>query len=202
MSMVFYTRSQKITSNVGIDLVPVDATFNAESTAEDADLSNVPEEKWVHCARSKNGTHSQQVQQDEEDSYDMPTRVRVKASNETVTGNSYEFELERTSMLFDAMAMGVEDPFSEEAAAAVSSGKAFRIHASNLSATPVGVRMREFHGSKLMSTKWFYADARVEPGKNWDGKIVRPKLKLEVTPSVHTKQQNDPNYTGQPVQED
>jgi len=44
MSMVFYTRSQKITSNVGIDLVPVDATFNAESTAEGADLSNVPEE--------------------------------------------------------------------------------------------------------------------------------------------------------------
>lgn len=202
MSMDVYTRSQKITSNIGIDLIPVDGVYYAESTAESADLSKVEEEMWVHCARGKGGTLNQTVEADEEDSYDVPTRTRVKAKNERVTGNSYEVDLERTSLLFDAMQMGVENPFSEEAAQAVASGKAYRIHATNQTAIPVGVRMREYHGSKLMCTRWFYADASVQQGKSYDGKLVRPKLKLDVLPSVWNQQLNDPNYTGQAVQGD
>lgn len=198
-NMSAMVRPQKITSNIGIDLIPVDATFYAENAAEEANLATVAEEVWVHCARGKSATFAQDVQTDEEDSYDVPTRTRVKVNNETVTGNRYEVELERTSLLFDAMAYGVENPFSEDAAAAVASGTAYRIHATNKVATPVGVRMREFDGQKLMSTRYFYAEASVEPGKSYDGKLVRPKLKLEVMASVHNVQVNDPNYTGQAV---
>lgn len=200
-NMSAMTRPQKVALNLVIDVIPVDASRFPESKAPEADLSKVEEDEWVNLARCKQVQFNQELQTDEEDSYDANTLTRVKVKNETVVGNSYTADMERTSLLFDAMAYGVPNPFSEEAAAQVTSGKPFRIHATNKTSTPVGVRMREYDGKNLMCTRWFYAEASAEAGKAFDGKIVRPKLKLDVQPSVWTMAQNDPNYTGQPVQE-
>ena len=200
-NMSAMTRPQKVALNLAIDVIPVDATHYPENTAEEADLSKVEDTMWINLARCKQMQFNQELQSDEEDSYDANTRTRVKVKNETVIGNNYTADMERTSLLFDAMAYGVPNPFSEEAAAQVASGKPFRIHATNKTSTPVGVRMREYDGEKLMCTRWFYAEASAEAGKTFDGKIVRPKLKLDVQASVWNMAQNDPNYTGQPVQE-
>lgn len=200
-NMSAMTRPQKVALNLAIDVIPVDAVFYPENNAEEADLSKVEETTWVNLARCKQMQFNQELQTDEEDSFDANTRTRVKVKNETVIGNSYTADMERTSLLFDAMAYGVPNPFSEEAAAQVTSGKPFRIHATNKTTVPVGVRMREFDGEKLMCTRWFYAEASAEAGKTFDGKIVRPKLKLDVQGSVWNMAQNDPNYTGQAVQE-
>lgn len=200
-NMSALTRPQKVALSLAIDVIPVDAVFYPENNAEEADLSKVEETTWVNLARCKQMQFNQDRQADEEDSYDANTLTRVKVKNETVVGNSYTADMERTSLLFDAMSYGVPNPFSEEAADLVASGKPFRIHATNKTSVPVGVRMREYDGNRLMCTRWFYADASAEAGKTFDGKIVRPKLKLDVQASVWNMAQNDPNYTGQAVQE-
>lgn len=188
----------KVAGSLAIWLVPQSDTLNPESAEETADLSTVEDAEWRNIANCKSTTYTQETEDDEEDNFDAVTKTRIRKSNTTITGRTYEFELERYSLFFEALMNGVKDPLSEATATALGAGQKVQIFASNEPNVPVGVKLEMYDKSgNLQWTKYFYADVKADGEMTFDGKILRPKLTAEVTSSVWNKQENTQQFTGQ-----
>lgn len=192
-------KPRKITANVSLYVIPQDGTFYPENAAEEADLSKVDDATWHNIAACKGGTYNQATEDDPEDHHDANTHTRVKKSNTQVTARSYEFETERYSVLFEACYHGVMDPLSAETAAKLKAGQEVPIYQSNDPIVPVGVKMELWDKGKKLLTRYFYADLIASAGQEYNGKLIRPKLTLEVSPSVWNKQGNEAQLTGETV---
>lgn len=193
-------KPQKIAGNIGIFVIPQDETHNADSTEATADLSTIDEEEWVkhNIANCKSTQYTQDTEDDEEDSYDAINHVRVKKSNTTITARRYEFELERYSMLFEAVLHGVADPLSDATIAKMSAGEKLPIYQSNDPNIPVGVKLEMWDkGNHKMWTKFFYADMKADGELSIEGKILRPKLTMEVSASKFNQHISEQAFTGQ-----
>lgn len=190
--------ARKIPAAAALYIIAQDAVFNPDSTSAEADLSKVEDSAWKNINRVKTLNYKQGTADDEEESFDAPTSTWVKKANTYITDRTYEVELERTTPLFEAMYYGVADPLGEESITAMGAGQKLEIFRSNDPYIPVGVRLEIWDkAQKKYKTQYFYADLRADAEMSYDGKIIRPKVTLEVSPSVWNMQENTENLTGQ-----
>ena len=180
-------------------VIPQDGTYYPENTAEEADLSTVEDAVWHNIAGCKGGTYNQGTEDDPEDHFDANTHSRVRKSNTQITERSYEFEAERYSTLFEACYHGVVDPLSPETAEMLKAGQKVPIYQSNDPIVPVGVRMELWDKGKKLLTRYFYGDLIASAGQEYNGKLIRPKIKIEVSASVWNTQGNEAQLTGETV---
>lgn len=192
-------KPRKITADVILYVLPQDGTYYPENTAEEADLSAVDETMWHNIAACKGGTYNQATEEDPEDHQDAATHVRIKKSNAQVRAREYEFDLERYSVLFEACYHGVMDPLSPETAEKLKSGQKVEIYQSNDPNIPVGVRMELWSKGKKLLTRYFYADMIASTGQEYNGKLIRPKIKFEISASKWNTQGNEAALTGETV---
>ena len=192
----------KIKANSTLYVIPQDGTFYPENTADEADLSKVEDANWKNVAAIKTLNYSQETEDDEEDYFDATTHVRVKNKNTSITARSYEAELERHTLVYEDIQHGVANPLADATIAKMSAGENLPVFQSNDPNIPVGVKMELWDGSQnKYLTRYFYANLKADGELSLDGKILRPKVTLEVQPSVHNIQVNTEIFTGQTEQD-
>lgn len=189
---------QRVAVGVAIYIIPQSAVLFPESTEESADLSKVEPSLWKNIAASKSMKLTQDTEDDEENYFDSFTHTWVKRANTSITGRKFEFELEKYSMLFEAVYKGVANPLSEETMAKMGAGESLPIFRSNDPYIPVGVKIEQWDKREnKLTTMFFYGDIKADGELSMDGKILRPKLTLEVSASVWNTQENTAAFTGQ-----
>lgn len=189
---------RKIVGNIAIYMIPQTAVYTPETAEETAALTSVPAEDWQNVARCRTATYEVGTQNDEEDSFDALTKTRVQKENASVNSRRWTFELERYTVAFDAMYQGVKDPLATETQALLSAGGEVQIYASNNPYIPVGVKLEMYDGEQhLLKTMYMYGNARCDGNQQFDGKIIRPTLTIEVEASPHNVQINEAAFTGQ-----
>lgn len=175
----------KITGDITLQAIPCDETFRHDNTDEGASLKDAPEEKWQRLFPNIiEGTMSQQTEDDPENHFDDLTLTRVQRQNTTVTGRTYALSLESTNARIEAMIAGVPNPLTTD----LSKGVEVPLFANNDPYIDAGFRLRVYDKRKgLIQTAYFYGSIRADGEKQYNGKIQRPQLTLEVVASVHNK---------------
>ena len=194
----------KIKGNSTLYVIPQDGVYYPENTDDAADLSKVEEDKWRNVAAINSVSYQQETEDDEEEYFDAVTHTRVKNKNTQITLRSYELELTRYTLVYEAMMHGVPNPLSEETLAKMSadSEEPLPIFASTDPNIPVGVKMELWDAQQNhYLTRFFYANLKADGELALDGKILRPKVTLEVQASPHNKQLNTVAFTGQTEEE-
>lgn len=192
---------RKIVGNMGIWVIPQSEEYSPSSEA--GDLTVVSDTEWQNVARCRVATYEVTTENDEEDSFDAKTKTRVKMENAQVSARRWQLELERYTVAFDAMYQGVANPLSPETQEKLSAGAEVPvpIYASNNPYIPVGVKICMYDGEQnLLKTMYFYANARCDGNQQFDGKIIRPTLVLEVETSTHNCMTLSAAFTGQKEQ--
>lgn len=193
----------KIKASSTLYVIPQDGTFYPENTDEGGDLSLVEAGKWKNVAAIKSLSYSQETEDDEEDHFDAATHTRVKNKNTIITARTYEAELERHTLVYEAIQHGVANPLSDETIEKMGEGESLPVFQSSDPNIPVGVKMELWDGNQnKYLTRYFYANLKADGEMSLDGKILRPKVTLEVQASVHNVQLNTAAFTGQTEQED
>lgn len=174
---------QKIVPQSAIFVIPQDATFYPENTAEEADLSKVEEQTWKNIGAIKTVTYNQETEDDESVFFDAISLQRVKEKNTQITLRTWEIEVERYTLFYEALLHGAKDLLSEETIAKMASGSegGLPIFQSNDPNVPVGVKMAIYDLSQhKLLTRYFYAYLKASGELTHDTtKILRPKLTLE-----------------------
>lgn len=192
----------KIKANSTLYVIPQDSTYYPENSAEAADLSQVEETKWKNVAAIKTLSYNQETEDDEEEYFDAATHTRVKNKNTSINARTYEAELERHTLVYEAIMHGVANPLSDDTIEKMSAGEKLPVFQSNDPNIPVGVKMELWDGNQnKYLTRYFYANLKADGELSLDGKILRPKVTLEVQTSVHNTQVHTEAFTGQTEQE-
>lgn len=175
----------KITGDITIQMLPVDDTFRAGNTAEEASLVAAPEEKWVRGFPAViEATYTQQTEDDPENHFDDLTLTRVQRQNTAVVGRSYALQLERTNAVIEAMIAGVKNPLNAD----LTAGVEVDVFANNDPYIDAGFKLSVYDKRKgLLQTFYFYGAVRADGEKVYNGKLQRPQLTIEVMSSVHNK---------------
>lgn len=175
----------KITGDITLQAIPCDETFRHDNTEETASLKDAPEEKWLRLFPNIiEGSMTQQTEDDPENHFDDLTLTRVQRQNTTVTGRTYALSLESTNARIEAMIAGVPNPLTTD----LSNGVEVPLFTNNDPYIDAGFRLRVYDKRKgLIQTAYFYGSIRADGEKQYNGKIQRPQLTLEVAASVHNK---------------
>ncbi len=196
---------QKISPKSAIYVIPQDGTFYPESTEATADLTKVEEGKWKNIAAIKTVTYNQETEDDESQFFDAGTHLWVKEKNTQISGRTWEVEVERYTLFYEALLHGVADPLADETIAKMSAGEGegLPIFQSNDPNVPVGVKMEIWDGSQhKLLTRYFYAYLKASGELAQDGsKILRPKLTLELQASKWSVEKTEQIFTKQTEQE-
>ena len=189
---------RKIVGNMAIYLIPQTPVYSPDNVDETASLESVPKEDWKNIARCKTATYEVATQNDEEDSFDAPTKTRIRQENASVTARKWTFELVRYTVAFDAMYQGVKSPLSAETLELLGAGGKVPIYASNNPYIPVGLKLVMYDGDgNELKTMFMYGNVRCDGNQTFDGKIIRPTLTFEVEASPHNVQTPTATFTGQ-----
>lgn len=175
----------KITGDITLQAIPCDETFRHDNTEEAASLKDAPEEKWLRLFPNIiEGSMSQQTEDDPENHFDDLTLTRVQRQNTTVIGRTYALSLESTNARIEAMIAGVPNPLTAD----LSNGVEVPLFTNNDPYIDAGFRLRVYDKRKgLIQTAYFYGSIRADGEKQYNGKLQRPQLTLEVSASVHNK---------------
>ena len=175
----------KITGDITLQAIPCDETFRYDNTDEGASLKDAPEEKWLRLFPNIiEGSMSQQTEDDPENHFDDLTLTRVQRQNTTVIGRTYALSLESTNARIEAMIAGVPNPLTAD----LSNGVEVPLFTNNDPYIDAGFRLRVYDKRKgLIQTAYFYGSIRADGEKQYNGKLQRPQLTLEVSASVHNK---------------
>ncbi len=114
---------QKISPKSAIYVIPQDGTFFPENTDAGADLTKVEASKWKNIAAIKTMTYNQETEDDESQFFDAMTHLWVKEKNTQISGRTWEVEVERYTLFYEALLHGVADPLSDETIAKMSAGE-------------------------------------------------------------------------------
>lgn len=174
-----------LTGDITLQAIPCDSTFRHDNPADEASLKDAAEDKWLRLFPNIiEGTMSQQTEDDPENHFDDLTLTRVQRQNTTVTGRTYTLSLESTNARIEAMIAGVPEPLTTD----LSKGVEVPLFANNDPYIDAGFRLRVYDKRKgLIQTAYFYGSIRADGEKQYNGKIQRPQLTLEVRASVHNK---------------
>lgn len=190
--------TQKIVPQSAIYVIPQDSTFYPENTSDEADLSKVEEQQWKNIGAIKTLTYNQETEDDESIFFDAIAHQHVKEKNTQISTRTWEIEVERYTLFYEALLHGAKDPLSEETVAKMSSGCAgLPIFQSNDPNVPVGVKMEiwDLSQNKLL-TRYFYAYLKASGELSHDStKILRPKLTLELQASKWSMEKTEKAFT-------
>lgn len=190
--------TQKIVPQSAIYVIPQDATFYPENISDEADLSKVEEMNWKNIGAIKTVTYNQETEDDESIYYDAIAQVRVKEKNTQISGRTWEIEVEKYTLFYEALLHGAKDPLSDDTVAKMSAGcGGLPIFQSNDPNVPVGVKMEiwDLSQHKLL-TRFFYAYLKASGELAQDGtKILRPKLTLELQASKWSVEKTEKIFT-------
>lgn len=190
---------QKIKSNATLYVIPQDGTFYPENTAAEADLTKVTD-KWKNVAAIKSISYKQDTEDDESEYFDANTHIRVSEDNTVIKKRTYELELERYTLVYEALFHGVANPLADATIAQMSaeSETGVPIYRSTDPNVPVGVKMELWDAAQhKYLTRYFYANLKADGEQSLDGKILRPKITLEVIASTWNVEKLEQAMTGQ-----
>lgn len=190
--------SQKISPKSAIYVIPQDETYFPENTDDGADLTKVEEAKWKNIAAIKTMTYNQETEDDESQFFDAVTHLWVKEKNTQISGRTWEIEVERYTLFYEALLHGAADPLSDETVGKMSAGcGGLPIFQSNDPNVPVGVKMEIWDGSQhKLLTRFFYAYLKASGELAQDGtKILRPKITLELQASKWSVEKTEKIFT-------
>lgn len=188
---------RKISANMALHITPQTETLYPGNTLG-GDLTELQDTEWHNLARCKTAQFEQETDTDQEDAFDWETKTRVRQDNASVIGRRWTFDLERYTVLFDAMYQGVRDPFSAETQTALSAGGKASIYATNDPYLPVAMKLEYYDkNGSLLKTQYMYGNLMCNGSQAFDGKILRPQVVFEVEASVHNVLVNEVALTGQ-----
>ena len=192
---------QKISPKSALYVIPQDGTYYAESTSATADLTKVADDKWKNIAAIKTLTYKQDTEDDESEFFDANTHLWIKEKNTQITLRTWELELERYTLFYEALFHGAANPLSDETAAKMGAGEGegLPIFQSNDPNVPVGVKLETWDGGQhKYLTRYFYAYLKADGELAQDGsKILRPKITLELQPSKWSVEKTEQIFTKQ-----
>lgn len=183
--------------NVGIYVCEQTSTRNPDNTADTGKLTALTDGTWKLLANANTLTKSKDVENDEKEYFDEGgTNARVKLNDAVVTSANYEFSVVNYTPLFDAIISGVANPFSTDYGA----GKEVNLYAN--SSPYVELCLKVVYKNKkgvLCKTEYFYGKLSSTDSIEYNGKIIEPKINVEVQPSTHNVFVNTMEITGQTV---
>lgn len=177
----------KLSPKTALWVIPQSDTYNPQSESK-ADLAQVEEGTWRNIAAIKTATYNQETEDDPSQFFDAATHVWNDEKNTQIKTRTWELELERYTLFYEALFHGAVDPLSQTTLEALQAGT-LNIYESVDPNVPVGVKMELWDGSKHKKlTRYFYAMLKASGDLAQDGtKILRPKVTLEVQPSKYSK---------------
>lgn len=175
----------KITGDIAIQMMPVNEIFRHDNTDEAASLTKAADELWVRGFPAiVEATYSQQTEDDPENHFDDLALTRVQKQNTTVIGRTYTLQLERTNAVIEAMIAGVRDPLNAD----LTEGVEVDVFANNDPYIDAAFKLSVYDKRVgLLQTIYFYGSVRADGEKQYNGKLQRPQLTIEVSASVHNK---------------
>lgn len=175
----------KITGDITLRMIPCDETYRHDNTDAAASLKDAPEDKWVRGLPDViEATFSQQTEDDPENHFDDLALTRVQRQNTTVTGRTYSLSLESTNARIEAIIAGVPNALTAD----LSAGVEVDAFANNNPYIDAGFCLKAYDKKRgLIQTTYFYGSVRADGEKNYNGKLQRPRLTIEVQASVHNK---------------
>lgn len=175
----------KITGDIAIQMMPVNEIFRHDNTDEAASLTKASDELWVRGFPAiVEATYSQQTEDDPENHFDDLALTRVQKQNTTVIGRTYTLQLERTNAVIEAMIAGVRDPLNAD----LTEGVEVDVFANNDPYIDAAFKLSVYDKRVgLLQTIYFYGSVRADGEKQYNGKLQRPQLTIEVSASVHNK---------------
>lgn len=192
---------KKVTAlNATLSIIEQDATFYPENTDAAANLKEVPDENWHKLANVNTVTIRQETEDDPVEYFDADTHTRVEDKNTIIKNRYMDFNVVNHPVLFNAVYLGIPNPTSEEAAAAMSAGSenGFQLFASTDPKIPVGLRVQIFDNkTNLQQTLYFYGLLLATGDMELNGKISQPTVQFEVKQSTWNRGYNTANFTGQ-----
>ena len=175
----------QLTGDITLRMIPCDETYRHDNTDAAASLKDAPEDKWVRGLPDViEATFSQQTEDDPENHFDDLALTRVQRQNTTVTGRTYSLSLESTNARLEAIAAGVPNALTAD----LTAGVEIDAFANNNPYIDAGFCLKVYDKKKgLVQTTYFYGAVRADGEKQYNGKLQRPQLTIEVKASVHNK---------------
>lgn len=176
----------KTVFNIALYGAPWTDTYYPENTSTEAALESRPESDWKNFARCRQATTDVQTEDDQEDSFDAPSKRRVRAQNTKTTTRGQTYEMERQTLAYIAMFNGVKDPFSDETQTAIVSGQGLQIAGTNNPRVKMCLKEETYDDEQnLLFTRYQYGYMLSTGQQVSDGKLSRPTLQFEEEASVH-----------------
>lgn len=189
-------RPVRYVGNVALYVAPQDSvhfpggdTTTAQLTGEDI--------TWKNIANAATAEFAFDTDTDPENNYDAVSGMRINKQNPYVTSRYWTVEVERDSPFINAVFAGVRNPFDSTVIAKMGDGQDLPIYAST-KPVPVCVK-QEIHDSDgtLMYTMFYYGDMTPNGSRNYDDKSLKASVRIDVTSSQFSIQQNTKDFTGQ-----
>lgn len=187
--------ASRYTGNVALYLAPQDSTHYPEGDATSAKLSTITD--WKNIARVATAEAGFDTDTDPENNWNAAAGARVVKNHQYVTARYWTVNVERDSPFVNALFNGVRNPFSAESTAAMGAGQSLPIYLST-KPVPVCVKLeiRDLDNT-LMQTLYFYADLTPNGSRTYDDKSLKASVRLDVTSSEFSEQNNTTAFTGQ-----
>ena len=204
MAETTYTTLDRLHTNVlGIDaglyVCEQTATRNPENGEDTGKLSNLADGTWKLMANVNTYQLSPEIQNDEKEFQDEGnSNVRVKINDATITRRTLEFNVVNYTPLFDAIVNGVKNPMSTDYGAE----QEVPIFENSDPYVPLCFKLIKRKKGVELQTQYFYGRLMVGDAVSYDGKIIEPKITIEVQTAKggHNVAINTAAFTGQTVQ--
>lgn len=189
-------RPVRYVGNVALYVAPQDSvhfpggdTTTAQLTGEDI--------TWKNIANAATAEFAFDTDTDPENNWDAVSNVRVVKQHQYVTARYWTVELERDSPFINAVFAGVRNPFDSTVIAKMGDGQDLPIYASTKEVSVcVKMEIKDADGT-VMHTIFFYGDLTPNGSRNYDDKSLKASVRIDVTSSQFSIQQNTKAFTGQ-----
>lgn len=152
---------------------------NKESTGK---LSSVADGTWKLVANVSEASIGHDTQTDEAEFYDEGgTNSRRKVTNTIVLGDYIDLTLVNQTPLFEALVMGVPNPFTTDCGV----GKEVPIFATSEPYADLCFKLVKKVGKDVYKTDYFYGRLHIPDAMTYNGKFQQPKIRIDVQRCVN-----------------
>lgn len=185
--------------NGGLYVCEQTAARAPRGAAATSTLSNLPDfgetdSPWQNLANVTDFKIAPEIENDETDFWDEVVKVRVKKQNPTIIRRALSFTFTNYTPIFDAILKGVKNP----TAGGYGAGQKVKCFANNNPEIPLCFMLKQYDkGGKPLQTLWFYGKILVTETVEYNNKIIKQPITIEVETSEYNELENTENFTGQ-----
>lgn len=185
--------------SVGLYCCAQTSVLNPNNPLTTGKLSSVSAETWKKVANVAETSIGHDTQTDEAQFYDEGgTNSISKVSNTISLGDHIDLTLVNQTPLFEAMVMGVPDPFNTDCGV----GKEVPIFATSEPYADLCFKLVKKVGATAYKTEYFYGRLHIPDAMTYNGKFQQPKVRIDVQRCVNpanTVSVSTTAFTGQTV---